>query len=136
MGRLSKWSPEFREEAIRLQRESGESITAVAKRLEVSPDLRSAGRLPRSPARADDARVGEDAELPADGVRVETQKPTELVCIEPFARRPEVVDDPGPPLIAEGAVKLGLTQLVDHPAPCLLRSRSPSWSPCLLGYRP
>ena len=38
MGRLSKWSPEFREEAVRLQRESGESITAVAKRLGLSPE--------------------------------------------------------------------------------------------------
>jgi hypothetical protein len=28
MGRPSKWSPEFREEAVRLYRESGESITA------------------------------------------------------------------------------------------------------------
>ncbi len=38
MGRVSKWSPEFREEAVRLQRESGESITAVARRLGVSPE--------------------------------------------------------------------------------------------------
>jgi transposase-like protein len=38
MGRPSKWSPEFREEAVRLQRESGGSITAVAKRLGLSPE--------------------------------------------------------------------------------------------------
>ena len=38
MGRLSKWSPEFREEAVRMQRESGESITAVARRLGMSPE--------------------------------------------------------------------------------------------------
>lgn len=38
MARPSKWSPEFREEAVRLQRESGESITAVAKRLGMSPE--------------------------------------------------------------------------------------------------
>ncbi len=38
MGRLSKWSPEFREEAVRLQRESGESITAVAHRLGMPPE--------------------------------------------------------------------------------------------------
>jgi len=38
MSRPSKWSPEFREEAVRLQRESGESITAVAKRLGLSPE--------------------------------------------------------------------------------------------------
>lgn len=38
MGRPSKWSPEFKEEAMRLQRESGESITAVAKRLGLSPE--------------------------------------------------------------------------------------------------
>lgn len=38
MARLSKWSPEFREEAVRMQRESGESITAVAKRLGMSPE--------------------------------------------------------------------------------------------------
>lgn len=38
MGRPSKWSPEFREEAIRMQRESGESITAVGKRLGMSPE--------------------------------------------------------------------------------------------------
>jgi transposase len=33
MGRPSKWSPEFREEAVRMYRESGESIAAVARRL-------------------------------------------------------------------------------------------------------
>jgi transposase len=38
MGRPSKWSPEFREEVVRLQRESGESITAVARRLGMSPE--------------------------------------------------------------------------------------------------
>lgn len=38
MGRLSKWSPEFREEAIRLYRESDESVTAVARRLGVGPE--------------------------------------------------------------------------------------------------
>ena len=38
MGRPSRWSPEFKEEAVRLQRESGESITAVARRLGLSPE--------------------------------------------------------------------------------------------------
>jgi transposase len=38
MARPSKWSPEFREEAVRLQRESRESITAVARRLGMSPE--------------------------------------------------------------------------------------------------
>lgn len=38
MGRRSRWSPEFMEEAVRLQRESGESITAVAKRLGLWPE--------------------------------------------------------------------------------------------------
>lgn len=38
MGRLSKWSPEFREEAIRLYRESDESVTAVARRLGLGPE--------------------------------------------------------------------------------------------------
>jgi transposase-like protein len=38
MARPSKWSPEFREEAVRLQRESGESITGVARRLGMSPE--------------------------------------------------------------------------------------------------
>jgi len=33
MGRPSKWSPEFREEAVRLYRESGESVAEVARRL-------------------------------------------------------------------------------------------------------
>lgn len=33
MGRPSKWSPEFREEAVRLYRESDESVSAVARRL-------------------------------------------------------------------------------------------------------
>jgi hypothetical protein len=33
MGRPSKWSPEFREEAVRMYRESDESIAAVARRL-------------------------------------------------------------------------------------------------------
>ena len=38
MGRLSKWSPEFREEAIRLYRESDESVTAVARRVGLGPE--------------------------------------------------------------------------------------------------
>jgi transposase-like protein len=38
MGRPSRWSPEFREEAVRLQRESGESISSVARRLGMSPE--------------------------------------------------------------------------------------------------
>jgi transposase len=38
MGRVSRWSPEFREEAVRLHRESGESIAAVARRLGVGPE--------------------------------------------------------------------------------------------------
>jgi transposase len=33
MGRSSRSSPEFREEALRLYRESGESVAAVARRL-------------------------------------------------------------------------------------------------------
>jgi transposase len=33
MGRPSKWSPEFREEAVRMYRESEESIAGVARRL-------------------------------------------------------------------------------------------------------
>ncbi len=33
MGRPSKWSPEFREEAVRLYWESEESVAAVARRL-------------------------------------------------------------------------------------------------------
>jgi len=35
---LSKWSPEFREEAIRLYRESDESVSAVARRLGLGPE--------------------------------------------------------------------------------------------------
>ena len=38
MGRPSKWSPEFREEAVRMQRESGESISGVVRRLGMSPE--------------------------------------------------------------------------------------------------
>jgi transposase len=38
MGRPSRWSPEFREEAVRLYRESDESIAAVARRLGVGPE--------------------------------------------------------------------------------------------------
>jgi len=38
MGRPSKCSPELLEEAVGLQRERRESITAVAKRLGVSPE--------------------------------------------------------------------------------------------------
>ena len=38
MGRLSKWSPEFREEAIRLYRESDESVSVVARRLGLGPE--------------------------------------------------------------------------------------------------
>ena len=38
MGRPSKYSPEFREEAVRLYRESGESISATAARLGLHPE--------------------------------------------------------------------------------------------------
>src|SRR5438445_4679359 len=38
MGRPSKWSPEFREEAVRMYRESEESIAAVARRLGLGPE--------------------------------------------------------------------------------------------------
>ena len=38
MGRPSKWSPEFREEAVRMYRESEESIAAVAGRLGLGPE--------------------------------------------------------------------------------------------------
>ena len=38
MGRPSKWSPEFREEAVRMYRESGESIAAVSRRLGLGPE--------------------------------------------------------------------------------------------------
>jgi len=38
VGRPSKWSPEFREEAVRMQRESGESISGVVRRLGMSPE--------------------------------------------------------------------------------------------------
>jgi transposase len=38
MGRPSKWSPEFREEAVRMYRESDESIAAVARRLGLGPE--------------------------------------------------------------------------------------------------
>ncbi|MDP9223293.1 MAG: transposase [Actinomycetota bacterium] len=34
----SKWSPEFREEPIRLYRESDESVSAVARRLRLGPE--------------------------------------------------------------------------------------------------
>lgn len=38
MGRPSKYSPEFREEAVRLYREGDESIAATAKRLGLHPE--------------------------------------------------------------------------------------------------
>jgi transposase len=38
MGRVSRWSPEFREEAVRLYRESDESVSAVARRLGLGPE--------------------------------------------------------------------------------------------------
>jgi transposase len=38
MGRVSRWSPEFREEAVRLHRESGDSIAAAARRLGVGAE--------------------------------------------------------------------------------------------------
>jgi transposase len=38
MGRMSKWSPEFREESVRLYRESGEAIAVVARRLGMSAE--------------------------------------------------------------------------------------------------
>jgi transposase-like protein len=50
MGRPSQRSPEFKEEAVRLQRESGESITAVAKRLGLSSErLRRKARVKAEP---------------------------------------------------------------------------------------
>jgi len=57
MGRPSKWSPEFKEEAVRLQRESGESITAVAKRLGLSPETL------RNWVRRDEVERGEARQL-------------------------------------------------------------------------
>jgi transposase len=38
MGRPSKYSPEFREEAVRLYREGDESIAVTAKRLGLHPE--------------------------------------------------------------------------------------------------
>ena len=38
MGRVSKWSPEFREESVRLYREGSDSIALVARRLGMSPE--------------------------------------------------------------------------------------------------
>jgi transposase len=35
---MSKWSPEFREESVRLYRESGEAIAVVARRLGMSSE--------------------------------------------------------------------------------------------------
>jgi transposase len=35
---MSKWSPEFREESVRLFRESGEAIAVVARRLGMSAE--------------------------------------------------------------------------------------------------
>ncbi len=44
MGRPSKWSPEFREEAVRMYRESDESIAAVARRLGLGPETAAVAR--------------------------------------------------------------------------------------------
>ena len=38
MGRPSKWSPEFRQEAVRLYRDGSESIPEVARRLGLNPE--------------------------------------------------------------------------------------------------
>ena len=38
MGRMSKWSPEFREESVRLYREGSDSIGVVARRLGMSSE--------------------------------------------------------------------------------------------------
>jgi len=38
MGRPSKWSPEFREEAVRMYRSGQDSIPQVARRLGVHPE--------------------------------------------------------------------------------------------------
>ena len=38
MGRPSKWSPEFRQEAVRLYRDGQESIPEVARRLGLNPE--------------------------------------------------------------------------------------------------
>jgi transposase len=35
---MSKWSPEFREESVRLYREGSDSIAVVARRLGMSPE--------------------------------------------------------------------------------------------------
>src|SRR6266542_1678058 len=68
MGRPSKWSPEFREEAVRLYRESGESVAEVARRLgdaaEVGASRRGRARRAR---RLDDRRARRDPRTPSPG---------------------------------------------------------------------
>ncbi len=44
MGRPSKWSPEFREEAVPLYREGNESIAAVPRRLGLGGDVSALAR--------------------------------------------------------------------------------------------
>ena len=39
MGRPSKWSPEFRQEGVRLYRDGSESIPEVARRLGLHPEI-------------------------------------------------------------------------------------------------
>ena len=45
MGRPSKYSPEFREEAVRLYREGDQSITSTARRLGLLSRVKLLGRL-------------------------------------------------------------------------------------------
>ena len=76
MGRPSKWSPEFREEAVRLFRTGEESISAVARRLGMSPETL------RNWVRRDEIERGE-----RDGITVEEH--AEIVKLRRQVRRLE-----------------------------------------------
>ena len=68
MGRPSKWPLEFREEAVRLYRDSDESIAAVARRLGLGPETFRRWVRDDENARGDDARgARRDRQVAAGG---------------------------------------------------------------------
>ena len=60
---------------------------------------------PAGRAGRDHAGVGQDAEVPAHGVRVEADPAGELLDVEPVGRAAELLDDLDAPLVRERAME-------------------------------